>query len=140
RVKTEPAYENKKASWISPQSSFPRGQRDPDILTSIFATWPCEVPFGGSPTGASQSPALPIFNTRTTVFLALAKAGQFQHIHQMPTREGDQRDSILRATQFATTHWSIVLAAGAKASPQAAEALEKLCRVYWYPLYAYVRR
>src|SRR5919198_2364318 len=42
--------------------------------------------------------------------------------------------------QFATTHWSVVLAAGEKASPQAAEALEKLCRAYWYPLYAYVRR
>ncbi len=41
---------------------------------------------------------------------------------------------------FATTHWSMVLAAGTSASPQAAEALEKLCRVYWYPLYAYVRR
>ncbi|HXJ55143.1 MAG TPA: protein kinase [Verrucomicrobiae bacterium] len=58
----------------------------------------------------------------------------------MSTREGDERESTLRAAQFATTRWSIVLAAGAKASPQAAEALEKLCRVYWYPLYAYVRR
>jgi len=58
----------------------------------------------------------------------------------MSTVEGDERDSILRAAQFATTHWSIVVTAGAKASPQAAKALEKLCRVYWYPLYAYVRR
>ena len=41
---------------------------------------------------------------------------------------------------FATTHWSVVLAAGQKDLPQAAEALEKLCRTYWYPLYAYVRR
>jgi RNA polymerase sigma-70 factor (ECF subfamily) len=41
---------------------------------------------------------------------------------------------------FATTHWSVVLAAGRHDSPQAAEALEKLCRTYWYPLYAYVRR
>jgi RNA polymerase sigma-70 factor (ECF subfamily) len=41
---------------------------------------------------------------------------------------------------FATTHWSVVLAAGQGDSPQAAEALEKLCRTYWYPLYAYVRR
>src|SRR6266571_5185734 len=41
---------------------------------------------------------------------------------------------------FATTHWSVVLAAGQTASPQAEEALEKLCRAYWYPLYAYVRR
>jgi RNA polymerase sigma factor (sigma-70 family) len=41
---------------------------------------------------------------------------------------------------FATTHWSVVLAAGDPTSPQAAEALEKLCRTYWYPLYAHVRR
>ena len=41
---------------------------------------------------------------------------------------------------FATTHWSVVLAAGQRDSPQAIAALEKLCRAYWYPLYAYVRR
>jgi len=41
---------------------------------------------------------------------------------------------------FATTHWSVVLAAGLSDSPGAADALERLCRVYWYPLYAYVRR
>jgi len=41
---------------------------------------------------------------------------------------------------FATTHWSVVLAAGEGASPQSHEALEKLCCAYWYPLYAYVRR
>jgi DNA-directed RNA polymerase specialized sigma24 family protein len=41
---------------------------------------------------------------------------------------------------FTTTHWSVVLAAGQTANPTAGEALEKLCRAYWYPLYAYVRR
>ena len=41
---------------------------------------------------------------------------------------------------FATTHWSVVLAAGAGGTPQAAEALAHLCRTYWYPLYAYLRR
>jgi len=41
---------------------------------------------------------------------------------------------------FATTHWSVVLTAGRSSSPGAIEALEKLCRAYWYPLYAYVRR
>ncbi len=38
--------------------------------------------------------------------------------------------------RFSTTHWSVVAAAGG----EHAEALEKLCRAYWYPLYAYVRR
>ncbi|MFO1497891.1 MAG: sigma-70 family RNA polymerase sigma factor [Verrucomicrobiota bacterium] len=41
---------------------------------------------------------------------------------------------------FATTHWSLVLVAGDAKSPRAAEALEALCRRYWYPLYVYVRR
>src|SRR5437660_12389122 len=45
-----------------------------------------------------------------------------------------------KAEWFTATHWSVVLAAGQAASPQAEEALEKLCRTYWYPLYAYVRR
>ena len=42
--------------------------------------------------------------------------------------------------EFHTTHWSVVLTAGDSSSPQVAEALEKLCRTYWYPLYVYVRR
>jgi len=41
---------------------------------------------------------------------------------------------------FTTTHWSVVLAAGDSESPAAAGALEQLCRTYWYPLYAYLRR
>ena len=44
------------------------------------------------------------------------------------------------AELFQTTHWSVVVLAGQEASPQAAESLEKLCRAYWFPLYAYVRR
>jgi RNA polymerase sigma-70 factor (ECF subfamily) len=42
--------------------------------------------------------------------------------------------------QIATTHWSLVVAAGRRNSPQSAAALEALCRAYWQPLYAYVRR
>ncbi|MCI0746401.1 MAG: sigma-70 family RNA polymerase sigma factor [Verrucomicrobia subdivision 3 bacterium] len=41
---------------------------------------------------------------------------------------------------FRTTHWSVVLQAGQTASPEGSEALEELCRTYWYPLYAFVRR
>ena len=40
---------------------------------------------------------------------------------------------------FLTTHWSVVLAARDKSSPESAAALEVLCRAYWYPLYAFVR-
>jgi RNA polymerase sigma-70 factor (ECF subfamily) len=41
---------------------------------------------------------------------------------------------------FTTTHWSVVLRAGESGSPLATEALEKLCRTYWLPLYSYIRR
>jgi RNA polymerase sigma-70 factor (ECF subfamily) len=41
---------------------------------------------------------------------------------------------------FATTHWSVVLAAGSQATVSSQEALAELCQTYWYPLYAFVRR
>src|SRR5215471_6631018 len=40
---------------------------------------------------------------------------------------------------FTTTHWSVVLAAQGQ-SPAADEALERLCRTYWRPIYGFVRR
>lgn len=41
---------------------------------------------------------------------------------------------------FATTRWTVVMMAGGQRTPQADAALEQLCRTYWFPLYAYVRR
>src|SRR5258706_12088633 len=41
---------------------------------------------------------------------------------------------------FATTHWTVVLASREGASAESDAALEKLCRAYWWPLYAFVRR
>src|SRR5262249_23273685 len=41
---------------------------------------------------------------------------------------------------FPTTCWSLVLGAGDRAGPQAREALATLCRAYWYPIYAFIRR
>jgi len=41
---------------------------------------------------------------------------------------------------FATTHWSVVLRAGHESGVEGDTALEALCRGYWYPLYAYIRR
>ena len=42
--------------------------------------------------------------------------------------------------EFPTTHWSLVLHASNNAEPAARSALESLCRLYWFPLYAFVRR
>ena len=58
----------------------------------------------------------------------------------MSPQGAPEREVPANAPWFATTHWSVVLAVGHSNSPQAAAALEKLCRTYWYPLYAYVRR
>lgn len=42
--------------------------------------------------------------------------------------------------RFNTTHWSVVLSAGKLHSQQTMDALEKLCRAYWQPLYFFARR
>lgn len=47
----------------------------------------------------------------------------------------DKRDVV-----FATTRWSLVLNAARRDTPEADRALAELCRLYWYPLYAHVRR
>src|SRR6266699_5846998 len=58
----------------------------------------------------------------------------------MPPSESNRDSASAPDLRFTTTHWSVVLMAGQADSPQANEALEKLCRTYWYPLYVYVRR
>jgi DNA-directed RNA polymerase specialized sigma24 family protein len=50
------------------------------------------------------------------------------------------RPMVPPGRQFNTTHWSVVLLAGQNESQQSAEALEKLCRTYWPPLYGFIRR
>ena len=56
----------------------------------------------------------------------------------VPLREPNPRQSD--GQWFATTHWSVVLTAARDSTPEARDALEKLCASYWYPLYAYTRR
>jgi RNA polymerase sigma factor (sigma-70 family) len=55
------------------------------------------------------------------------------HRHVLAKADADS------AAAFVTTHWSVVLAAQGS-SPAAEEALEKLCRTYWRPIYGFVRR
>ncbi len=51
------------------------------------------------------------------------------------------RKSVRAAdSRFASTQWSLVLAAGRRSTPEAEEALAKLCAAYWPPIYAYLRR
>lgn len=50
------------------------------------------------------------------------------------SRENDQDG------RFRTTHWSVVLLSAQTQAPGSRTALADLCRLYWYPLYAFVRR
>ncbi len=52
----------------------------------------------------------------------------------------DEEWPVAGSRQFTTTHWTIVLHAGESGSAGAQEALSSLCRTYWPPLYAYIRR
>ena len=66
-------------------------------------------------------------------------------LHNVSTKvqtgsDSSEGASIPPAPAFLTTHWSVVLAAGRSDSTRAQNALAHLCRTYWYPLYAYVRR
>ncbi len=65
--------------------------------------------------------------------LRSSSEGQNEPIRHTATEDG-------HGGLFATTHWSVVLAAAERNTAQSAAALEQLCRTYWYPLYAYVRR
>ena len=58
----------------------------------------------------------------------------------METAESCCKSAAGTSSQFPGTHWSVVLAAGDPQSPASARALETLCRTYWFPLYAFVRR
>jgi RNA polymerase sigma-70 factor (ECF subfamily) len=49
-------------------------------------------------------------------------------------------DEIKASPAFATTRWTLVLAVGKGTAGEGHAALEQLCRAYWFPLYAYIRR
>ncbi|MBI3876121.1 MAG: sigma-70 family RNA polymerase sigma factor [Verrucomicrobia bacterium] len=58
----------------------------------------------------------------------------------MPDTSHSRETQPAGAAHFATTQWTAVLAAGRSDSTHARAALEKLCRDYWFPLYAFARR
>ena len=63
-------------------------------------------------------------------------AVDISHMSPNPTEQPPEAS----AESFRTTHWSVVLAARDGKDTQAQVALEQLCRGYWRPIYAYLRR
>jgi DNA-directed RNA polymerase specialized sigma24 family protein len=64
---------------------------------------------------------------------------RFCHTEELMAQS--QTDDVPSAqSEFTATHWSMVLAAKDGSVAEAAAALDKLCRAYWYPLYAFLRR
>ena len=58
----------------------------------------------------------------------------------MSTSTSNRKSVHAAAGRFASTQWSLVLAAGRRSTPDAEQALAKLCGAYWPPIYAYLRR
>lgn len=58
------------------------------------------------------------------------------------SREGNSDELIIhgKGIKFATTKWTLILAAGKGSQDGARAAVAELCRSYWYPLYAHIRR
>jgi RNA polymerase sigma factor (sigma-70 family) len=52
----------------------------------------------------------------------------------------DPESNAHASGQFPSTHWSLIVRAGSSGSPQARAAWEELCSIYWYPIYALIRR
>jgi RNA polymerase sigma factor (sigma-70 family) len=59
-------------------------------------------------------------------------------LHRFQNRYSRAMQDLREHAVFATTHWSVVLAAASR--PECQEPWEELCRGYWYPLYAFIRR
>lgn len=78
------------------------------------------------------------------MFLRSTFNDELWHVSSVPRSDPEPGSSItggqINPGQFATTHWSVVAAAGGENRTDQAHALERLCRAYWYPLYAYIRR
>lgn len=58
----------------------------------------------------------------------------------MPSEGGQGSGDIPQVPWFTTTHWSVIVTAGASETPEGKAALEQLCQTYWLPLYAFVRK
>ena len=89
-----------------------------------------------------MAPACGLANLRgTDRSLGFSLHFGFFHLTMPGMKSSDHdADPVRRNAAFATTRWSLVLAAGERENSSSPQALAELCQSYWYPLYAYVRR
>ena len=78
------------------------------------------------------------FPIRGTIFSEEMSRGYFCAIRDCVISNGVPMMDSPGHHEFVTTHWSLVAAAKPDEA-SARRALEELCRMYWYPLYAFVR-
>ena len=84
-------------------------------------------------------PTVRIAENSTASRVRLIRSFSFDLRYTLPMAEGVDSARIPKQ-DFATTHWSLVLAARVPDADGAGAALAQLCETYWYPLYTYVRR
>lgn len=70
----------------------------------------------------------------------LSRSGGYDEAMAHPLGDSCPRPTAPGKRRFATTRWSLVLAAADPAAPYSREALAELCAAYWYPVYSYIRR
>ena len=110
------------------------------LSTKAFGTPSCRVssqskPFSSGPDLPWRReflrPEISNFNTRSNLIaLAEYRGSQLKPDHHSPADA---------AGRFRTTRWSVVLLSAQSNAPGAEAALAELCRLYWYPIYAFVR-
>jgi hypothetical protein len=81
---------------------------------------------------------LPCNNETTLLDPAFSNFGCQTMKKHLLNRDEDSNGSARQ--QFMTTSWSMIVQAGEQKSGESRLALENLCQLYWYPLYAFVRR
>src|SRR5438067_1142358 len=106
----------------------------------------CRATFGHATASAVHRPSRrrspPSFATTSSRATATATASSIRSCASgSPVRHIDMEDKarVRPAGHFATTRWSLVLAAGQNGQ-RSRQALESLCELYWLPVYSFIRR
>jgi len=67
-------------------------------------------------------------------------SGRLDFLQSFPPVIPDHSLSVDGIARFRTTQWSVVLLSAQSQAPGSQAALAELCRLYWYPLYGFIRR